>query len=146
MGYTHYHPQGRDFTAAEWQRLTDAATKIVAEFGQGVTAAPLAWEYDEPTKPPQIDGDVIRFNGVGEDGHETFLLTRIREPYFTFCKTARKPYDVVVVAILIAADAIAPGALAIGSDGDADDWQAGLTLASRAIPTLAAEVPAEVRE
>lgn len=143
MGYTHYFPAQRDFTPDEFARLGDAARKIIAQASQGVTPVQLAAEYDDPTEPPQIDGELIRFNGAGEEGYETFYLPRCREGAI-FCKTAHRPYDVVVVAVLIAADTIAPGALTITSDGEPDEWQAGLTLASRAIPTLAAEVPAGV--
>jgi hypothetical protein len=151
LGYTHYYPQQRDFTPDEFANLGEAARKIIA-----AVELPLAWEYDEPKKPPQIDLGVIRFNGVGDDGHETFYLPRVNErpewsserrgDVFRFTKTAYKPYDLVVTAILIAADAIAPGALAISSDGGPNDWQAGLALASHALPALVSQVPAGVHD
>ena len=61
---------------------------------------PIDWEYDEPNQPPQVDGEVVRFNGRDEDGHETFMIERTGTSW-EFCKTARKPYDVYVVACLI---------------------------------------------
>jgi hypothetical protein len=41
----------------------------------------------------------IQFNGVGDDSHETFHLTKASQD-FEFCKTAMKPYDDVVVAVM----------------------------------------------
>lgn len=41
--------------------------------------------------------------------------------YFNFCKTARKPYDLAVTLVLLAAHEVASGALDIGSDGDWDE-------------------------
>jgi len=139
MGYTHYHSHTRDFTDAEWDRLLDAARKIIAVADHDIV---LAWEFDEPNRAPQLDGDCIRFNGIGDQGCETFLLTKENEDPYEFTKTNREPYDVVVVAVLAAADAIAPGALKIGSDGTPDEWKDGIALADRA--EVVAQVPAGV--
>ncbi len=45
------------------------------------------------------------------------MLERVPSDDFAFCKTARKPYDPVVVSILVAARDIAPDAIRISSDG-----------------------------
>jgi hypothetical protein len=95
MGYTHYFTQKRNLKVGEMQAIVAAAEKIIK-----ASTVELAWEYDEPAKPPELTKDLIRFNGVGEDGHETFWLPRKREVQdyqtgdskgFLFCKTARKP-------------------------------------------------------
>ena len=44
----------------------------------------------------------IWLNGVGDDSHEAFLLDF--KGSWAFCKTARKPYDLAVKAILILAE------------------------------------------
>lgn len=44
---------------------------------------------------------------MGEDSHETFSLTREAQD-FEFCKTAQKPYDEVVVAVMTEARDINP--------------------------------------
>jgi len=94
-----------------------------------------------------IDDDIIRFNGVEDDGHETFILTRTKrakydyesqEEYdvdgaFDFCKTARKPYDVLVTSSLLAAMRIANGAWVVGSDGDEYDWEKGIALVTKVL-------------
>lgn len=126
MGYTHYWTLERTITQPEMTRIATDINAIVL-----ASEIPLAYEYDEPTRPPHIDGDYIRFNGVGNDGHETFMLESIHIG-FNFCKTASKPYDVVVTASLIVLkDALGPD-VEISSDGDAEDWIDGLNLAERA--------------
>jgi hypothetical protein len=124
IGYTHYFPQQRNFTTKEWIQLRDVVRSLIA-----TTKVPLAYEADEPKRKPLIDNDMIRFNGVGEDGHETFVIYRFNDNSYNLCKTAQKPYDVIVTAILTLANTLAPGALKISSDGRPEDWAAGVKLA-----------------
>ena len=107
MGYTHYWRQLRDFTDTEWQELTRLAKLITAD---GVLDQTLS------TVEFNIDNEQICFNGVGDNGHETFIITKKkrakadyeeqeaydRQGAFEFCKTAHKPYDKYVVAVLCA--------------------------------------------
>ena len=75
---------------------------------------------------------MIRFNGKGEEGHETFMLTPDSQE-FNFCKTAQKPYDIVVVAILCLLAHHTSG-VTVSSDGGISDWTDGLALAQRVEP------------
>lgn len=129
MGYTHYFPQKREVTSEEWSRIVGFFGKIMK-----ASSVPIVREYDEPGTEPKVTSDEIWFNGVGEDGHETMTLYRKHEG-FVFCKTIRKPYDVVVGALLAVAAHVAPGAWDMGSDGDEheDEWQAALDLARKAV-------------
>src|SRR5687768_3329224 len=96
MGYTHYWHHD-DIAIADWRTLTLYARSIIdIATARGVK---LAVEFNMPTQLPDINEAEIRFNGVGDEGHETFLLTR-EKTEFDFCKTAQKPYDVVVAEIL----------------------------------------------
>ena len=155
MGYTHYWRQLRDFTDTEWQELTRLAKLITAD-GQGI----LANAFSDKNSKPTIDNEEISFNGIGDDGHETFCITRkkrdlydyekqdsIQDAYmhdksgggvFSFCKTAHKPYDKYVVAVLCALhnmkiklDEEKPPVLYISSDGNTADWTEGLFHAVR---------------
>ncbi|TXH57934.1 MAG: hypothetical protein E6Q97_03615 [Desulfurellales bacterium] len=128
MGYTHYWKPQREFTPAEWTRITEVAKAMHA-----ISGVPLAREYDEPKSLPILgtDGE-IRLNGIGRDGHETFLILRKPDGGFAFCKTAHKPYDVMVTGVLAAIADIAPGALKISSDGTEEEWGDGLPLARAA--------------
>ena len=85
--------------------------------------------------------DGIRLNGLYED-HEPFELTPA-PGQSDFCKTARKPYDETVTAILIRAKVRAGSAIKIRSDGDWSDWRAGRDLVERVWPKDKAACPFE---
>ena len=147
MGYTHYWRQQRDFTDTEWQELTRLAKLIIAD-NEGI----LSDGFGEGGKP-EVNGEHIWFNGLGEDSHETFRITkkkRAKEDYeeqeaydrqgaFDFCKTAQKPYDKYVVAVLCALYNIEVKEwplgdgkiMSISSDGNTEDWTEGLFHAVR---------------
>lgn len=128
MGYTTYFPQHRAFTDLEWSNLLEWANLIIKE-----TKVPLLGYEEEPNSKPILNENQIRFNGVGSDGYETFLITKKHNKKFNFCKTAEKPYDEVVCAILIACSRVAPGVLQISSDGRWNEWQAGVELFKKAL-------------
>ena len=121
MGYTHYFPQQRVFDDLEWRGVVEDSKKAIAFcMMDGIE---LAKEYDEPRQPAVVSFNEVRFNGVGEEGHETFDVTRHLNAGFNFCKTARKPYDLAVCLVLLVCHYHAPGVLQIGSDGDWDsEW------------------------
>lgn len=147
MGYTHYWTQTRDFTPEEMGDIAGAVRKIIAE----ASGKPGVHNYDDrPPVPlvicgsdgtgePVLTKEKIAFNGQGPDlDHETFYIEATREaPYaggqlgWAFCKTAQKPYDVVVTAVLTML-ATTYG-FRVSSDGDIEDWQAGIELAERAV-------------
>ena len=160
MGYTHYWRQARDFTDVEWIELTRLA-KLITNGSQGILAHyPATVGEDDYYGGIEddvfiIDDEEIRFNGIGEDGHETFLITkkkRAKADYeeqhaydkkgaFNFCKTAHKPYDKYVVAVLCAVHRVAQkqgllgdymqSMMKITSDGNTKDWTEGLLHAVR---------------
>ena len=135
IGYTSYFQQQREITDKEWTAICKDARKIIkTAIASGI---PLAWDYDELGKKPEVSKELIRFNGIAANGHETFYLPRVMESgyrgdkyRFNFCKTARKPYDQVVGAILLSMHEHAPGAWDIASDGGVEDeeWAYALEL------------------
>jgi hypothetical protein len=67
---------------------------------------------------------MVCFNGVGDLAHETFVIEKKGSD--DFCKTARKPYDLLVVACLIAAWQILNyrfGSDGFDPDGSCNDLQ-----------------------
>lgn len=94
-------------------------------------------------KNAAFNKDIIRFNGSGTIkreksgkhwrdvlcntpehnnlGHETFSLTRKYINESTFCKTARKPYDLMVTACLLLYKYYF-NSVTIKTDGTEDDW------------------------
>ena len=113
MGYTHY------FSGLQCnEELADFAKAAVA-LSDVQICGPTG------TGTAVICEDSIQLNGFAErdEDYESFIL-----PGFSdngFCKTARRPYDKVVTAILIAAIAFkTPGWDQICSDGNEVDWVA----------------------
>lgn len=100
----------------------------------------LAFEYDEPEREPVFSENLIRFNGVGDEGHETFVVTPSARD-FEFCKTARKPYDTAVVAILCLLHHHTE--IEVSSDGVPEDWWRGLEFARRIEP--ACQLPPKIQ-
>lgn len=87
--------------------------------------------------------DGIRLNGL-DDQHEPFEL--IPAGVWACCKTARKPYDETVTAILIRAKVRAGSAIKISSDGDFDEWQDGIDLVARVWPKEDLPCPLERKD
>jgi len=84
----------------------------------------LAFEDNIPEQP-EVSDSQIRFNGVGNDGYETFILKKnaYTKDQFNFCKTAHKPYDLAVGLVLLIAKNHSPNSIRVSSDGDWDsDW------------------------
>jgi hypothetical protein len=138
MGYTHYFGPTK-FSPKQFALVVAASAQVIKIVTEEMKI-PLPWELDEPTKVAQCADSTIRFNGLEDDGHETFILSA--NDRWSFCKTAQKPYDIAVVAILCLAEHYGGAIQSISSDGDADDWAEGLELARRIEPTC--ELPSTV--
>ena len=110
-------------------------------------------------KHPQFNKEIVLFNGgvpgertktskvyqhtdparEAEDNalaHETYSLTREYKENFAFCKTARKPYDLMVQACLILYKYFFPY-VTISSDGDEEDWYEAKKFVAAVHPTIA---------
>lgn len=124
MGYTVYFTHNRDFTMQEWGDIRAAVIPMLHRLKQ--------IKGGDGTGRPVIDNSDIIFNGDAskDEDHETFQLSKCNSG-FQFCKTARKPYDRYVKAVLVVANMIAPGALDISCDGDDEDgcWDEGVRIA-----------------
>lgn len=121
MGYSHYWKIEKDMHMQEFKHLQTVAAKIVE-------ASDASVDLSINTSPLYPS---ITVEGMASDAHETFYLTP-KAVEFEFCKTARKPYDEVVVGILDYADAL--GLLEFTSDGNFDDLAAGRKLADEYAP------------
>ena len=123
MGYSHYWTKKDSISDDSWNKIC-ALFRAILEKNPGII------QYESDTaKPPQIGSSVIRFNGIGELGCETFEFSRERVG-FDFCKTSQKPYDIFVVSVLILVNRFEPMAYDIESDGSMEDWEAGRQLVS----------------
>ena len=138
MGYTQYIYSKPELEVVKWKEYTDGVSKILALDTKNI----LAREYDDTSKKPEINSNYVIFNGKEDKGHETFMFSRVtkvadylsnKKMSFSFCKTARKPYDKFVVACLIYAKIVFGKDVKISSDGDIKDWQAGKLLVEKAL-------------
>lgn len=124
MGHTQYLTQHRHATATEWERILEC-WPVIRETCErrGIALGDAFGEGD-----PVADENRIAFNGAGETGYESCVLTR-RNSSWTFCKTDRRPYDLAVVALYHLAHQVAPRTYSWDSDGDDIDTAAGRELA-----------------
>lgn len=126
MGYTHYWTVRRliapdTFDAIRRDIMTAAilsGVRLADGWGNGA---------------PEWGSDRLAFNGRrdrGED-HEEFSMSY--DPCTEFCKTERKPYDVMVTAALIIAKHHLGDDIDVESDGGDEDWKAGRVLVQIAL-------------
>lgn len=122
MGYTHY------FSGPA--RITDA---VVGDVKALIEASGVKIAGGLGTGKPTLKRGELRFNGEGDDAYETFLVGP-DEPW-TFCKTARMPYDVVVAATLLRLHE-EDSDFKVSSDGDwdtDDEWVPARELYARVL-------------
>ena len=140
MGYTHYWTTKKPiiFSKEEWDNLKETARIIFKE----CKAMNIKLCYDENNKSssPRANNIEIVFNGFKNLSHETFILTPIIDG-FNFCKTERKPYDIAVTALLIYIQNSKHPDIKVSSDGDNNDWIAGLNLLHKADPGIIYNIP-----
>lgn len=136
MGYTHYWYQDEKLDADLFDKASKDCQKV-CHHGDDVH---IQLEYDQPNLPIFSENQ-IRFNGVGEDGHETFSISKDSESrasndrgqQFDFCKTAYKPYDKYVTACLVILKHHLGDAISVSSDGDLGDWTDGIALVEKVL-------------
>jgi hypothetical protein len=73
-----------------------------------------------PLEDITINERQVTFNGVDEDGHETFYFG-LDKTGFNFCKTNVKPYDELVCGCLYVAKVIFGDSIRINQDCDPSD-------------------------
>lgn len=119
MGYTHYWEIQSDSGAIQEYPL-----HVIRQIVNRAYAAGLIQRDCDDPQPPIVTSTAIQFNGVGSLGHETFLFS-VDETGFQFCKTSAKPYDTVVMQVLIALNHGLGDKFRLSSDGDfEEEWQA----------------------
>lgn len=121
MGYTHYWNRKYSLIPDDkWKELTEFAKALFKNQSDILAGG-------DGEGKPSITRAAISFNGIGDESHETCYLPRVGElDRFDFCKTARKPYDAAVVAMLIRASKL--GLITWSSDGDTEEHAAGIAL------------------
>jgi len=173
MGYTHYwyiNPEGdeKKFMKAkrEMVKILRKESKLIAGWdGKGrpqlMKAIPKRGIKVTVGEPDYS----ISFNGRGDFSHETFMLPSMladlvdkkKNPWgvqkdddgfvFNFCKTACKPYDIIVTACLVVLKHYMGPDVKVMSDGDLEGMRQGMWLAGEILdmefsnPVAATEIP-----
>jgi hypothetical protein len=131
MGYTHYWHRPEEMNKDKFKKASQDC-KSVTDFLR-TKGTMIQFESDTP-EPPVFDDTEVRFNGVDDEGHETFCIQQTFEGYrqvqddgklFEFCKTAFKQYDIAVTACLIVFKHHFGDDFRVSSDGNTEDWLAG---------------------
>lgn len=129
MGYSHFWERPKELDLTQFINFSNDVRKIFeVSIENRITLA----DGQGKTTKPVSDDNVVCFNGLGSNSYETFFLPRVFEPmkwmkpsesglYFHFCKTNRKPYDLTVMAVLIAFKHHFKEAI-VTSDGEIESW------------------------
>ncbi len=147
MGYTHYW----DFNSEkiEFEKSRKTFKKVADEVKKMYNTLPAFSESggsyfkNEPIiikggsgeGEPIINESNFWFNGDGSNNldHETFCINVMQSGNeWNFCKTARKPYDLLVCCALISlANNYPANVFSFSSDGDIEDWQPAIDFYTR---------------
>ncbi len=144
MGYTHYW-SNHEIPPNKWEIILSVARMAITELPHATPIVRTAGNHysNEPLiignnlgehSEPILNGDRIELNGIGYMSHESFVFKR--NGGNDLCKTAAKPYDVVVCVILAYASGL--GLVDVRSDGTFADWEPALRWLS---DKLGVEVP-----
>lgn len=130
MGYSHYWRKDVAIPRRQFHAIVSDFKKILPTLrSRGVR---LRLDFDN-SSPIELDDERVQFNGVGENGHETFIFERVyvtHDPYERnrrgkksgFVKTAQKPYDLAVTSFLIIAKHHLGSSIIVSGDGTDPDW------------------------
>jgi hypothetical protein len=132
MGYTHYW----DFksvrgtanqTEQAYQRAIKDCQRVIRRYYKengGLSG------YTAHCKIGAYSG--ISVNGAASEGCETFTLREhFNQNESDFCKTARYPYDTVIVACLAILKHRLGDNMEVSSDGNSEEWKDGINLARK---------------
>ena len=147
MGYTHYFPHQK-VSKKVWNSILKDVRIIMDNLpeyshssGDCYADVPLKLVngMGEAGTKPIINDEMICFNGEEpEYDHESFDLSKDGSSGFAFCKTARKPYDLIAQACLLIYVHHSPKTIDLCSDGDRADWAEAVEFV---IHTLKRKVP-----
>jgi hypothetical protein len=126
MGYSHYLDGKIECSPMRWAKILEDIRAVVAE-----AKVPLADGNGDGGTSPEFSEKAICFNGVDAQGHETFHVENGMRG-FHFCKTAQKPYDIIVCACLIILHEYIP-TIKVSSDGNAVEWQSAVDLCQKVL-------------
>lgn len=121
MGYTHYWQKPKELDSEIFKLFADDVRQIIHRItDEEWHGKNMVIRNGNGRGEPEITNEIVLFNGDAETGHasERFYINRLEKDerncsdklmdrkeggtYFRYCKTNLEPYDLVVVASLIA--------------------------------------------
>jgi len=153
MGYTHYWERQKRYSRPVFNRICSDMQKLDKsrrhEYPRwAVTFGGKEVILDRGTsnrfvKANDLQSGLLCFNGKDQFAHEDFYFQRVmgkinsvdqqmatKHPtktttkmYFQFCKTAQKPYDLMVCASLLIMKYHLGDDIIVKSDGSPEDWE-----------------------
>lgn len=125
MGFTHYFTQGKPASNEQWQNFKKDAEVVIEHAKNNLNIVLMSNDSNGVI----LNDDRVNLNGDEryDLDHETFYLQKHSQGS-NFCKTARKPYDLVVTSLLLLAHEHMPDSYNIRSDGKFNDWQDAMEL------------------
>lgn len=151
MGYTHYYSLKEKTQTRELQELYNKAIRQCARIAKNYNSE---LKKEDPKHIGRLSGYTVHtktghylglnVNGTKEYSHETFSFPENYSKFDDFCKTARKPYDTVVVACLITLKYYLGDLLQVESDGNSKDWEEGLLLAKKVLRIKNLVIPSTI--
>ena len=123
LGYTHHWKLIKTYKCMITKEVQEDIRKVLNKCKDILTGPEVV-----PTEDmlPEVTEKIITFNGRGEDAHEDFVFVPFSGP--NNCKTAKKPYDMVVTACLIILKVFYEERIEVHTDGLAKDWEHGANL------------------
>jgi len=138
MGYTHYWTS-KVVSEDKFKKFAATCKKLYKALPDTSETASGCYSDDEIVicggngkGKPLFRNDEVWFNGDDKRGLEAFCI-ELEDKDYNSCKTERKPYDLLVVACLIAAHEIL--GYEITSDGDFEDWKLAINYYLRTLYT-----------
>jgi len=153
MGYTHYWKNAKKLDDKAWTNFIKEVKQVYKSLPNEIDGEPLRLNGCYKYKTPTFSQTRVYFNGEGtlyrvqkseiingkkhkfwntevsDLGHDTFSIQKKGTSSYTFCKTARKPYDLMVTATLVLyAKHFGVINTNISSDGDLSEWVDGIKL------------------
>ena len=124
MGYTHYVRGLGGLSKENYAKWIKATNDMIRLYNKTAKDDDKIVNCGHDTL--NLSDNEVFVNGRDGNGHETLAISSDMDD-FEFCKTARKPYDAVVVASFKWADANFP-IVKFSSDGDKVDHADGNAL------------------
>lgn len=116
MGYTHYWTYKKVASDLTISKVLDEIKELLE-----INNLMKLIKSDDLHIVPIFNKNVILFNGIEKFGCDIFLFDFTEPNEFIFCKTDRKPYDIIVSLVLLSLSNNIPE-FTFSSDGDLEDW------------------------